>query len=73
MTTRKQQLENNLKIIYLGLQVDVIFNENSDSFFVTILTGSLKSRVPSKNTIDLKEGNKTDIIQEQHKDGTRVL
>lgn len=53
--------------MYLGLQVHIIFNENSDSFFMTILTGSLKSCVPSEHTIDLKGSNKADIIQEQHK------
>ena len=39
----------------------MIFNEDSNSFLVTILTGSLKSSVAGKHTIDLQQGNKVDI------------
>ena len=37
----------------LCLQVHIESNENSDSVFMAILTGSLKSCVSSKHTIDL--------------------
>lgn len=46
----------------LSLQVNVIFNEDSNSIFMTILTGSLKSSVAGKHTIDLMKGSKADII-----------
>ena len=44
-----------------------MFNEDSNSILVTILTGGLKSSVAGKHTIDLTKGNKSDIIYEQHK------